>query len=155
HASLIVHRDIKPSNVLVRNDGQVKLLDFGIAKLLSDESSPATATMLTAEAGTALTPQFAAPEQISGAAVTTATDVYGLGVLLYLLLTGQHPGGPGPYSPADLVKAIMEVEPRRPSEAVRLSQAASTAMENSSSPEKLSRELSGDLDTILIKALKK
>jgi len=155
HASLIVHRDIKPSNVLVRNDGQVKLLDFGIAKLLSDESSPATATLLTAEAGTALTPQYAAPEQICGGAVTTATDVYGLGVLLYLLLTGQHPSGPGLHSPADLVKAIVEAEPRRPSEAVRLRNAASTGTENSSAAEKLSRELRGDLDTILIKALKK
>ncbi len=94
HANLIVHRDLKPSNVLVRNDGQVKLLDFGIAKLLAPHGNP-TATLLTQEAGGALTPQFAAPEQLTGGAVTTATDVYALGGLLYLLLTGQHPTGSG------------------------------------------------------------
>ena len=92
HANLIVHRDIKPSNVLVRNDGQVKLLDFGIAKLLADDANP-TATLLTIEGRGAMTPQFAAPEQVTGGAITTSTDVYALGVLLYLLLTGQHPAG--------------------------------------------------------------
>jgi len=154
HANLIVHRDIKPSNVLVRNDGAVKLLDFGIAKLLSEENTSA-ATLLTAEAGIAMTPKFAAPEQVTGGSVTTATDVYGLGVLLYLLLTGRHPIGPEPHSPVDLVKAIVEAEPRRASEAVRLNHTASSAMKYSTAPEKLARELSGDLDTILIKALKK
>ncbi len=94
HANLIVHRDLKPSNVLVRNDGQVKLLDFGIAKLLAPAGKP-PATLLTQEAGGALTPLFAAPEQVTGAVITTATDVYALGVLLYLLLTGQHPAGSG------------------------------------------------------------
>ena len=80
HANLIVHRDIKPSNVLVGADGQVKLLDFGIAKLIEEESGEGEATALTREGGRALTPEYAAPEQVTGGAVTTATDVYALGV---------------------------------------------------------------------------
>jgi len=155
HSNLIVHRDIKPSNVLVRNDGQVKLLDFGIAKLLSNEATPGVATLLTVEGGGALTPQFAAPEQISAGAITTATDVYELGVLLYLLPTGQHPAGPGPHSPADLVKAIVETEPPRASESFTGDDAKIRAEKRTSTPEKLRRQFRGDLDTILDKTLKK
>lgn len=155
HASLIVHRDLKPSNVLVRKDGQVKLLDFGIAKLLADDTTPATATLLTLEAGGALTPQFAAPEQITGAPVTTATDVYALGVLLYLLLTGHHPAGDKQRSPADLVKAIVDTEPPRPSEITAHRRTDDVAAHALANPEKLSRELRGDLDNIVAKALKK
>ena len=155
HANLIVHRDIKPSNVLVRKDGQVKLLDFGIAKLLEDEGSSAAATQLTLEGGGALTPQFAAPEQVTGGAVTTATDVYALAVLLYLLLTGQHPAGPGPHSPAHLVKAITETEPLRPSDTTSSANAESIAEKRATTAEKLHRLLRGDLDTIVVKALKK
>ncbi len=153
HAHLVVHRDIKPSNVLVRKDGQVKLLDFGIAKLLAREEESALAITHTMEGGGALTPRFAAPEQVTRGAVTTATDVYALGVLLYLLLTGQHPAGPGADTPAELVKAIVEVEPRRASEAVLAG--GNAAGTHGSTPEKLSRQLRGDLDTILGKALKK
>ena len=102
HANLIVHRDIKPSNVLVGEDGQVKLLDFGIAKLLEGAGEGGAATALTREGGRALTPEFAAPEQITGGVVTTATDVYALGTLLYLLLTGRHPAGAALHSPGEL-----------------------------------------------------
>ena len=159
HANLIVHRDIKPSNVLVRNDGQVKLLDFGIAKLLEDESQAAAATVLTQQAGGALTPAYAAPEQVTGGPVTTATDVYALGVLLYVLLTGQHPAGASTRSAAELVKSIVETEPRRMSSVVTTKDdrefATASAGSRGATPEKLQRLLSGDLDTIVAKALKK
>jgi serine/threonine protein kinase len=153
HAHLIVHRDLKPSNVLVRNDGQVKLLDFGIAKLLADDMTPAAATQLTLEGGSALTPMFAAPEQVTGGAVTTATDVYALGVLLYLLLSGKNPVGEQ-HAPADLVRAIVETEPQRVSDAAA-SGDASTAQKRGATTDRLRRQLRGDLDTIVRKALKK
>lgn len=156
HANLIVHRDIKPPNVLVSKDGQVKLLDFGIAKLLQGEGPEGAAT-LTREGGAPLTPEYAAPEQVTGGPVTTATDVYALGVLLYLVLTGQHPAGPGPHSPVHLLKAIIETEPRRPSEVVasQTSQALAGAANRGITTDKLRRYLRGDLDTIVAKALKK
>src|SRR5882672_2598287 len=90
HARLIVHRDLKPSNILVAADGTVRLLDFGIAKLLEGDTGPATD--LTALVGRALTPDYASPEQIKGEPITVASDVYSLGVLLYELLTGERPG---------------------------------------------------------------
>jgi len=154
HANLIVHRDIKPSNVFVRSDGQVKLLDFGIAKFLAEEANPA-ATLLTVEGRAAMTPQFAAPEQVTGGSITTATDVYALGVLLYLLLTGQHPAGQRLQSTVELVKAIVECEPLPPSSAVTSADAKELAEKRASTPEKLRRQLRGDLDTIVGKALKK
>ncbi len=155
HANLIVHRDIKPSNVLVSRNGEVKLLDFGIAKLLEGEGQTGAATLLTREGGSALTPQYAAPEQLSGQPVTTATDVYALGVLLYLLLTGQHPAGAGPHSPAELVRAIVETEPARASGTVTSAADKTIAEKRGTTPEKLQRQLRGDLDTIVGKALKK
>jgi serine/threonine protein kinase len=160
HANLIVHRDIKPSNVLVSKDGRVKLLDFGIAKLLEGEGQDGSATVLTVEAGRAMTPEYATPEQVTGGPVTTATDVYALGVLLYVLLTGQHPAGSGAHSPADLVKAIVDTEPTRPSGIVSPTRAnaeetTANAARRTTTPDKLSRLLRGDLDTIVAKALKK
>jgi serine/threonine protein kinase len=160
HANLIVHRDLKPSNVLVGPDGQVKLLDFGIAKLLEAEGGAAAETLLTLEGGSALTPQYAAPEQLTGSPVTTATDVYGLGVLLYLLLTGLHPAGPGPQSPAELIKGIVDIVPPRPSDLgtsgwMETEAALTNAAKRATTPERLRRLLRGDLDTIVARTLKK
>jgi serine/threonine protein kinase/tetratricopeptide (TPR) repeat protein len=160
HSNLIVHRDLKPSNVLVSNNGQVKLLDFGIAKLLEGDGRDGEATLLTVEGGRAMTPEYAAPEQVTGAPVTTATDVYALGVLLYVLLTGQHPAGNSVSSPADLVKAIVDTEPQRLSDIVTSSKVndettTGNATRRTTTPDKLRRLLRGDLDTIVAKALKK
>jgi tetratricopeptide (TPR) repeat protein len=144
----------------VGNDGSAKLLDFGIAKLLESDRPAAEVTWLTAEGGRAMTPEYAAPEQLKGEAVTTATDVYALGVLLYVLLTGQHPAGSGPHTPADLVKAVVDTQPPLPSEIVVQSRTpadslARNAANRGSTPDKLHRLLRGDLDTIVAKALKK
>jgi serine/threonine-protein kinase len=161
HANLIVHRDIKPSNVLVGRDGRVKLLDFGIAKLLESETGAGQATALTREGGRALTPEYAAPEQVTGGAITTATDVHALGTLLYVLLSGQHPAEAALRSPADLFKAIVDTDPRRLSEAVTETRTltpeavASNATSRATTPDGLRRVLRGDLDTIVAKALKK
>lgn len=153
HTNLVVHRDIKPSNVLVSKEGDVKLLDFGIAKLLAQDGDSIGATMLTLEDGSAMTPLFAAPEQLTAGAITTATDVYSLGLLLYLLLTGSHPAGPGPYSPAELLKSITEVDAPLASQISALNGAG--AGHRGTTPERLRRRLRGDLETILAKALKK
>ena len=160
HANLIVHRDLKPANVLVRNDGQVKLLDFGIAKLLEGDGHAGEVAPLTAEGGRVMTPGYAAPEQLLDRGITTATDVYALGVLLYVLLTGQHPMGVGPHAPADLVKAIVDTEPIRPSDVAASMQTntkitACNAARRATTPYKLRRLLRGDLDTIVAKAMKK
>ena len=161
HANLIVHRDIKPSNVLVAADGRVKLLDFGIAKLLEAEGAIGEATALTREGGRALTPEYAAPEQMTGGPITTATDVHALGTLLYVLLTGRHPAEASLGSTVDLVKAIVDTEPRRLSDAVGATRAPPpesvrhNAEMRSASPDGLRRFFKGDLDTIVAKALKK
>ncbi len=156
HANLVVHRDLKPSNVLVQDDSQAKLLDFGVAKLL-DATQDDAATQLTALAGAALTPEYAAPEQLSGAPITIATDVYSLGVVLYGLLSGRPPYGNDGESPLQRARHVVDTEPVRLSEGVEKAgdAAATIAEQRSTSPERLRRNLSGDLETIVGKALKK
>ena len=160
HSNLIVHRDIKPANVLVSTDGQVKLLDFGIAKLVVPQSEwPAKRThessAVSREIGKALTPAYAAPEQLSGGAVTTATDVYVLGVLLYVLLGGRHPAGDDVRSHAELMRAILVTEPPLLSSSGDGPGSEPHAARCGLTVEKLHRRLRGDLDAIVAKALKK
>jgi len=157
HGQMIVHRDIKPPNVLVRTDGHVKLLDFGIAKLLERDGQARLTSTVTLEQGAALTPAYAAPEQVRGEPVTTKTDVYALGLLLYVLLAGQHPCGQLT-SPADLLKAIVDADPPAPSAAAARgpdADAATRAANRGTTPEQLPRLLKGDLDTVVAKTLKK
>lgn len=148
HQRLIVHRDLKPSNILVTPEGQLKLLDFGIAKLLDprtlglDGAAPVTRTGLLL-----MTPEYAAPEQIRGEEVTTATDVYALGVLLYELLTGRRPFDLAGKSASQIESAVCHREPARPSTV-----AASAGRDRT---RRLRRRLEGDLDTILLEALRK
>ncbi|PIM52842.1 hypothetical protein CS062_12620 [Roseateles chitinivorans] len=147
HQRLILHRDLKPSNILVTHDGQVKLLDFGIAKLLDDATHAGVATELTQRAGSAFTPQYAAPEQVQQADVTTATDVYALGVLLYQMLGGRHPTADDTQTHLDRLRAVVELVPKR------LSDVASDQLDPVIARQ--AKLLRGDLDTIVGKALKK
>ena len=146
HANLIVHRDLKPSNILVTTDGAVKLLDFGIAKLLEGAPGHDTGTrdqLLTFDA--------AAPEQIRGEPVSTVTDIYALGILLYQLLSGRHPTNEDSPTPAARARAIIEVEPERLSRAVTRDAAATRG----APVERLRTLFAGDLDNIVAKALDK
>jgi eukaryotic-like serine/threonine-protein kinase len=150
HAHLVIHRDLKPANILVTEEGQIQLLDFGIAKLLTE--GEAKETELTQLGGRALTPDYAAPEQIAGATVTTAADVYALGVMLYELLAGERPYKLKRDSRGALEEAILTADPAAPS---RAGSSEATAAARATTAKKLSGTLRGDLDTIAIKALKK
>lgn len=150
HSNLVIHRDLKPSNILVSEDGRVHLLDFGVAKLLTPDAG--RQTQLTQFAGPALTPDYAAPEQIAGATTSTASDVYALGVILYELLSGERPYRLQRLSRGALEEAILQTEPVDPS---RLSLTEGAARARATSTQKLARVLRGDLDTIIHKALKK
>ncbi|MFQ5626538.1 MAG: protein kinase, partial [Methyloligellaceae bacterium] len=168
HQNLLIHRDLKPGNILVTEDSEVKLLDFGIAKVLSGETSgKAPQATLTLAGERMMTPEYASPEQVRGETVSTATDVYSLGVILYELLTGQRPYRLKTHSPAEIERTICTTEPEKPSTAIGKVKATGKSREEpdtdpetvsvlrSTQPDRLRKTLAGDLDNICLMALQK
>ncbi|MBL8241916.1 MAG: serine/threonine protein kinase [Bryobacterales bacterium] len=160
HQNLVIHRDIKPGNILVRADNTAKLLDFGIAKLMNSESSMA-ATEKTATSMRLMTPQYASPEQLKGEQVTTASDVYLLGIVLYELLTGHRPYEVKENAALEALNAYAQGEPQKPSEAIFRNQpnksknALTVSALRDGNPNLLMKRLQGDIDAILLKALRR
>jgi eukaryotic-like serine/threonine-protein kinase len=159
HRNLVVHRDLKPGNILVTGDGQVKLLDFGIARVLEPEAYDQAGTM-TRTGARLMTPEYAAPEQVRGEAITTATDVYALGMLLFELLTGRRPYSLTGRRLQEVEQVVCDQMPPRPSTVVAgagetLAARRGRSGERALSPEQLLRRLRGDLDNIVLLALRK
>ena len=150
HRNLIIHRDLKPSNILVTADGVVKLLDFGIAKLLGEDGDPGPG--LTRTGYYLVTPEYASPEQLSGLPASTATDVYSLGVLLYRLLTGRQPHEVAGLPLPAASRIVCEEEPRRPSSVVA---DAAAVRRGAGTARRLGRMLAGDVDAMVLKAMRR
>lgn len=153
HQRLIVHRDLKPTNILVDKTGNVKLLDFGIAKILEDE--PQEGTPLTRTGQFLMTPEYASPEQVHGESITTSTDVYALGLILCEILTGSLPYSVSGKSTIEIGSIISERSPAKPSSIVGSEQSLKTNYGRGLNPNQIKKQLKGDLDNIILKSLRK